>query len=96
MKKMLQVINTVFVFIGAVITAVFVVLFISDKDRYEQKEIIDDREEINAKAAQKRQEALLRIASSDARSLSESYGTVCDTICDGKERFRRRCSKADN
>ena len=96
MKKVLQVINTVFVFIGVVISSVFVVLFIGDKDRYEEKEIIDDREEINAKAAQKRQEALLRIASSDARTLSESYGTVCDAICDGKERFRRRCSKADN
>ena len=96
MKKVLQVINTVFVFIGVVISSVFVVLFIGDKNRYEEKEIIDDREEINAKAAQKRQEALLRIASSDARTLSESYSSVCDAIYDGKERFRKRCSRTDN
>ena len=34
--------------------------------------------------------------SDDARTLCDSYGSVCDTITDGKERFRRRCKRADN
>ena len=59
----------------------------------------DDREdvdEINKRAAEKRDEAIARIERADARTLSESYGTVCDAIADGKERFRRRCFRADD
>lgn len=59
----------------------------------------DDREdvdEINKRAAEKRDEAIARIERADARTLSESYGTVCDAIVDGKERFRRRCFRADD
>ena len=53
-------------------------------------------EKINGKAEKKREEAIERISNSDARSICESYGSVCDTINDGKERFRRRCQRADN
>ena len=51
---------------------------------------LEDVDEINAKAAKKREEAVARIERANARSLSESYGSVCDAIADGKERFRRR------
>lgn len=53
-------------------------------------------EEINARAAKKREEAIERISRADARTVCEGYGTVCDTIADGKERFRKRCQRADN
>ena len=95
MKRIWEEIKKIFGFIGMVLTAVFVVLIIGEKKRYEDKEIIDDSEEINAKAAEKREEALRRISACNARTLSESYGTVCDTIAYGKERFRQRC-RADN
>ena len=95
MKRIWEEIKKIFGFIGMVLTAVFVVLIIGEKKRYEDKEIIDDSEEINAKAAAKREEALRRLSACNARTLSESYGTVCDTIADGKERFRQRC-RADN
>ena len=56
----------------------------------------DDSDEINAKAAAKRDEAIARIERADARELAESYGSVCDAIADGKERFRKRCQRADD
>ena len=94
MKKLWEVIKKIFIWLGAILSAVFVVLFIGDKKRYEEKEVIDDSEEINAKAAKKREEAIERISNTDARTLCDSYGSVCDTITDGKERFRRRCKRA--
>ncbi|MBO4639315.1 MAG: hypothetical protein J5710_06115 [Treponema sp.] len=51
----------------------------------------DDSDEINKKASAKREEAIERISRADARSICESYSTVCDTIAEGKDRFQRRC-----
>lgn len=53
-------------------------------------------EKINDKATKKREEAVERISRADARTICEGYGTVCDTIADGKSRFRKRCGRADN
>ena len=93
MKKILQVIKKIFVWLGAVFSAIFVVLFCKDslvKPGNDTGCKEDDSDEINKKAAAKREEAVERISSADARTLAESYGSVCDTIADGKERFRRR------
>ena len=99
MKKLLEVIKKILIWIGTVFVAIFTVLFVKDC-RVEHGNDIgcgdDKTEEINAKAAKKREEAISRISNADARTLCEGYGTVCDTIADGKERFRRRCSRADN
>ena len=107
MKKLWEVIKKVFAFLGALAVAVFTVLFV--KERHDSgcgpstpstgsgtAEDLENVDEINAKAAKKREEAVARIERADARSLSESYGSVCDAISDGKERFRRRCARADN
>ena len=102
MKKILEVIKKILIWLGAVFTAIFAVLFVrecssndSGHDHYgeEDKEDVD---EINRRAAKKREEAINRISNTDARTLCESYGSVCDTIADGKERFRRRCRRTDN
>ena len=98
MKKVWEVIKKIFIWLGAVFAAIFAVLFIKERqvvstDSTTTKEDID---EINAKAAAKREEAIARIERADARELAESYGSVCDAISDGKERFRRRCHRADN
>ena len=93
MKKVWEVIKKVFCWLGAIFSAIFIVLFCKDslvKPGNDSKE--DDSDEINAKAAAKRDEAIARIERADARQLAESYGSVCDAIADGKERFRRRCS----
>lgn len=97
MKKILEVIKKVFCWLGAIFSAIFIVLFCKDslvKPGNDNKE--DDSDEINAKAAAKREEAIARIERADARQLAESYGSVCDAIADGKERFRRRCARADD
>ena len=98
MKKVWEVINKVFIWLGAVFVAIFTVLFVKERavvltGSTTAKEDID---EINAKAAAKREEAVARIERADARELAESYGSVCDAISDGKERFRQRCKRADN
>ena len=97
MKKILEVIKKIFIWLGTVFVAIFAVLFIKEMPRKvfndEEKE---DADEINRKAAAKREEAVSRISNTDARTLCESYGSVCDTISDGKERFRRRCKRTDN
>ena len=99
MKKVWEVIKKIFVWLGAVFSAIFVVLFMKDC-RVEHGNDIgcgdDKTEDINAKAARKREEAVDRISRADARSICEGYGSVCDTIADGKQRFRRRCGRADN
>ena len=98
MKKVWEVIKKIFVWLGAVFVAIFTVLFIKEREVVSIRPSDysttgdDDEEEINAKAAKKREEAIKRISDCDARTLSESYGTVCDAIADGKERFRRRVS----
>ena len=103
MKKVWEVIKKIFMWFGALFVAIFTVLFV--KERIDDSgpstnsgttDLMEDVDEINAKAAKKREEAVARIERADARSLSESYGSVCDAINDGKERFRRRCSRADN
>lgn len=97
MKKVWEVIKKVFIWIGTVFAAIFAVLFIKEMPKKVWHD--DDREdvdEINKRAAEKRNEAIARIERADARTLAESYGSVCDTINDGKERFRRRCRKTDN
>ena len=94
MKKVWEVIKKVFVWLGAVFSAIFVVLFMKDCRVDPDNDTTED--DINAKAAKKREEAVERISRADARSICESYGSVCDTINDGKERFRRRCTRADN
>ena len=107
MKKLWEVIKKVFAFLGALAVAVFTVLFVKEQRDSDcgpstpstgsgTAESLEDVDEINAKAAKKREEAVARIERADARSLSESYGSVCDAISEGKERFRRRCAKADD
>ena len=94
MKKVWEVIKKVFIWIGTVFAAIFAVLFIKEMPKKVWHD--DDREdvdEINKRAAEKRNEAIARIERADARTLAESYGSVCDTINDGKE---RRCRKTDN
>ena len=104
-----EVIKKVFMWIGALGAAIFTVLFVRDcriksgndkdgfgNDTLEQNIREDDIDEINAKAAKKREEAIARIERADARTLSEGYGSVCDAISDGKARFRKRCGRADD
>ena len=92
-------IKKVLIWIGTVFVAIFTVLFVKDC-RVEHGNDIgysdDKTEDINAKAAKKRDEAIARIEHADARTIAESYGTVCDTIADGKSRFRKRCGRADD
>ena len=98
MKKVWEVIKKIFVWLGAVFVAIFTVLFVKEMPKQVRHDDVreDDSDEINKKAASKREEAVERISRADARSICEGYGTVCDTIADGKDRFRRRCSRADN
>ena len=99
MKKVWEVIKKIGVWFATVLVAIFTVLFMKDC-RVEHGNDIgcgdDKMEDINAKAAKKREEAVERISRADARSICEGYGTVCDTIADGKSRFRKRCGRADN
>ena len=98
MKKFLEVIKKIFCWLGAVFAAIFAVLFIKEMPKQVRHDDMreDDSDEINKKAAAKREEAVERISRADARSICESYGTVCDTIADGKSRFRKRCGRADD
>ena len=100
MKKFWEVIKKIFVWLGAVFVAIFTVLFVKEMPkqvRHDEEGLKnDDSDEINAKAAAKRDEAIARIDRTDARELAESYGSVCDAIVDGKERVRRRCQRADD
>lgn len=97
-KKVLEVIKKIFCWLGTIFSAVFFVLFVSGKKRYDKVDspTEGDSDEINKKAASKREESIEHISRADARTVCEGYGTVCDTIADGKERFRRRCQRADN
>ena len=93
MKKLWEVIKKIFIWLGAVFVAIFTVLFIKEREVVSTGSTTEgDSDEINAKAATKRDEAIARIERADARTLAESYGSVCDAITDGKERFRRRCA----
>ena len=95
MKKFLEVIKKILIWIGTVFVAIFTVLFVKERTVVStDSNTADDTEEINAKAAKKREEAIERISRSDARSICESYGSVCDTIAEGKDRFRKRCAGA--
>ena len=100
MKKLWEVIKKIFIWLGAVFVAIFTVLFIKEMPkqvRHDEDGLKEDgSDEINRKAAAKRDEAIARIERADARELAESYGSVCDAIADGKERFRRRCQRADD
>ena len=97
MKKLWEVIKKIFVWLGAVFVALFTVLFVKEMPKQvRHDDMEDDSDEINRKAAAKRDEAIARIERADARTLAESYGSVCDAIADGKERFRRRCQRADD
>ena len=98
MKKVWEVIKKIFIWLGAVFVAIFTVLFVKERQVVSTGSITakEDIDEINAKAAAKREEAVTRIERADARELAESYGSVCDAINDGKERFRQRCKRADN
>ena len=98
MKKVWEVIKKIFIWLGAVFVAIFTVLFVKERQVVSTGSTTakEDIDEINAKAAAKREEAVARIERADARELAESYGSVCDAINDGKERFRRRCKRADN
>ena len=93
MKKVWEVIKKVFCWLGAVFVAIFTVLFCREvvstgSTTVDSKE--DDKDEINRKASRKREEAVERISRADARTICEGYSTVCDTIEDGKQRFRNR------
>ena len=96
MKKVWEVIKKIFCWLGAVFAAIFAVLFIKEMPKQVRHDDMreDDSDEINKKAETKRKETIERISNADARSICESYGSVCDTISDGKERFRRRCQQA--
>ena len=98
MKKVWEVIKKIFIWLGAVFVAIFTVLFVKERQVVSTGSTTakEDIDEINAKAAAKREEAVARIERTDARQLAESYGSVCDAISDGKERFRQRCKRADN
>ena len=103
MKKVWEVIKKVLIWIGTVFVAIFTVLFIKERDSRVKRgndtwgdDVWEDIDEINKKAAAKRDEAIACIERADARTLAESYGSVCDTISDGKERFRRRCRRTDD
>ena len=98
MKKVWEVIKKIFCWLGAVFAAIFAVLFIKEMPKQVRHDDMreDDSDEINKKAEAKRKEAIERISNAAARSICESYGSVCDTISDGKERFRRRCKGTDN
>ena len=101
MKKLLQVIKKILIWIGTVFVAIFTVLFCKEvvstgSTTVDSKE--DDSDEINKKASAKREEAIERISRADARTIAEEYDGVCDAIADGKERFRRRvadCGRRD-
>ena len=98
MKKVWDVIKKVFIWLGAVFVAIFTVLFVKERQVVSTGSTTtkEDIDEINTKAEAKREEAVARIERADARELAESYGSVCDTISDGKERFRQRCKRTDN
>ena len=99
MKKLWEVIKKVLIWIGTVFVAIFTVLFMKDCSVEHGNDTTtngEDSDEINKKAANKREETIERISRADARSICESYGSVCDTINDGKERFRKRCQRADD
>ena len=99
MKKLWEVIKKVLIWIGTIFVAIFTVLFVKqqrDKVVSTCSTNSDDNEVINAKAAAKREEAIERISNADARTICESDGSVCDTIAEGKDRFRRRCKRTDN
>lgn len=99
MKKLWEVIKKIFVWLGAVFVAIFTVLFVKEMPkqvRHDDDGVKEDVDEINKHAEEKRDEAIARIERADARSICEGYGTVCDTIADGKERFRRRCKRTDD
>ena len=97
MKKVWEVIKKIFIWLGAVFVAIFTVLFVKERQVVSTGSTTakEDIDEINAKAAAKREEAVARIERADARELAESYGSVCDAISDGKQRFRQRCKRAD-
>ncbi len=97
MKKVWEVIKKIFVWLGAVFVAIFTVLFVKEMPKQvRHDDVKDDTDEINTKAAAKRDQAIARIEHADARELAESYGSVCDAIADGKERFRKRCQRVDD
>ena len=98
MKKVWEVIKKIFIWLGAVFVAIFTVLFVKERQVVSTGSITakEDIDEINAKATAKREEAVARIERADARELAESYGSVCDAISDGKQRFRQRCKRTDN
>ena len=99
MKKVWEVIKKIFIWLGAVFVAIFTVLFVKEMPkqvRHDEDDSKEDADEINRKAAAKRDEAIARIERADARELAESYGSVCDATADGKERFRKRCQRADD
>lgn len=98
MKKIWEVIKKIFIWLGAVFVAIFTVLFVKERQVVSTGSTTakEDIDEINAKAAAKREEAVARIERADARELAESYSSVCDAISDGKQRFRQRCKRADN
>ena len=96
MKKVLEVTKKVFCWLGTVVVAIFTVLFVKEMPKQVRYDVEDDTDEINKKAAAKREEAIARIEHTDARVLAESYGPVCDAINDGKERFRRRCQRTND
>ena len=93
-----EVIKKIFCWLGAVFAAIFTVLFIKEMPKQVRHDDVreDDSDEINKKAEAKRKEAIERISNADARSICESYGSVCDTIAEGKDRFRKRCKRADD
>ena len=81
MKKVWEVIKKIFIWLGAVFAAIFAVLFVREMPkqvRHDDDGVKEDVDEINKRAEEKRDEAIARIEHADARTLAESYGSVCD------------------
>ena len=71
MKKVWEVIKKVLIWIGTVFVAIFTVLFVKEMPKQVRHDDVqeDDSDEINKKAAAKREEAFELISNADARSI---------------------------
>ncbi len=95
-KAIKKVSSFLFCFGSAMAAIVLALLFVNEKSEYREDygKRKKQEDEIEAKAEKKKQEAVKRISSASISDIADSYGTVCDAIADGKERFRRRIEAA--
>ena len=96
MKKILDVIKGLFAWIGAILLGLLMIRKTRNEESpsvLAKKALNMTDEEIEEKCNEKRNETMVRIDSSSARSITESYGGACDAIHEGIERFRKRCGE---